>query len=138
VITALASIVMYPFRPNSTAQMKAGQFWAFRLRDGTFACGVVIALYRKSGAVDRRMFLAGLLDWTSSMPPTSTAIAGHRIKDRGYAHIKAITENGGDILGEVTPSWGYPSEVEPIDSIPTWGFGVVRAYAESFFCAKSG
>lgn len=129
---------MYPFRPKSTAQMKAGQFWPFRLHHGRFACGVVIALYRKSGAVDRRMFLAGLLDWTSSTPPTSAAIEGLGLKARGYAHIKIITENGGDILGEITPSWGYPSEVEPVDYIPTWGFGVIRAYAERLSATEPG
>ena len=134
----LASIAMYPFRPKSTARMKPGQYWTFRLRDGGFACGVVIALLRKGEAVDRRMFLAGLLDWTSSAPPTRPEIEGRGLRERGYAHIKAITQNGGDILGEVTPSWDYPAEVEPTDSISTWGFGVIRAYGEKYFGTHAG
>ena len=129
---------MYPFRPKSTAHLKAGQYWSFRLRDGGFVCGVVIALRRKDGAIDRRMFLAGLLDWVGSAPPTAHGIQGSRLKERGFAHIKTITENGGDIVGEVIPSWGYPSEIEPTDSIPTWGFGVVRVYGEKYYATKAG
>lgn len=129
---------MYPFHPKSTGRMKAGQYWAFPLRYGGFACGVVIALRRNGEAVDRRIFLAGLLDWTGSAPPTSREIEGLGLRERGYAHIKAITENGGDILGEVTPSWGYPEVVEPTDSISTWGFGVVRVYGEKYFGRHAG
>jgi hypothetical protein len=129
---------MYPFRPKSTAHLKAGQYWSFRLRDSGFVCGVVIALRRKVGAIDQRIFLAGLLDWVGSAPPTAREIEGIRVRERGFAHIKAITENGGEILGEVSPSWGYPSEIEPTDSISTWGFGVIRVYGEKYFGTKSG
>lgn len=129
---------MYPFHPKSTAHLKAGQYWSFRLGDGGFVCGVVIALRLKEGAIDRRLFLAGLLDWVGSAPPIAREIEGRRVRERGFAHIKTITENGRDILGEVIPSWGYPSEIEPTDSISTWGFGVVRAYGEKHFGTKFG
>ena len=82
--------------------------------------------------------MAGLLEWTGSAAPISRAINGRGLRERGFAHIKTITENGGDILGEVAPSWGYPAEVELTDSISTWGFGVVRVYAEKYFGTQAG
>jgi hypothetical protein len=101
-------------------------------------CGAVIARRRKGERIDPRLLLAGLLDWSGDAVPKSEEVEGVSIKELGFAQIKAITENGGDILGEVRPSWGYGDEIEAIDSISTWGFGVVRVYAEKHFGKKPG
>ena len=127
---------MFPFRPKSTARLKAGQYWSFCLKSGLHVCGVVIARRRDGAKINQRLFLAGLLDWSGAAAPKVEEIEGARIKERGFAHIKTITENGGDILGEVRPSWGYDEEIEATDSISTWGYGVVRVYAEKHFGKK--
>ncbi len=86
----------YPFVPKSTAYLRAGQYWAVPLSDGRFACGRVIAVLRG----ERRLFLAGLMDWVSDAPPDFESLAGAGdLIDNGEAHIKAITETGGAILG---------------------------------------
>src|SRR5664279_5592762 len=108
---------MYPFRPRSTALLKAGQYWIVPLKSGCFACGVVIARLRKEEKINQRLFLAGLLDWTSDKLPADDDLKGRRIKAQGYAHIKAITETGGEICGEVAPSWNTPEIVSNSDSI---------------------
>ena len=89
----------YPFIPKSTKAMSAGQFWAVPLSDGRFACGRVITLAQGGGKPDLRCFLAGLLDWVGSSPPTADSIAGRRTIKQGGAHIKAIVHTGGAILG---------------------------------------
>lgn len=92
--------VSFPFVPKSTKQLAAGQFWAVPLVDGRFACGRVIRLMLKQdGKVDARRFLAGLLDWVGTQPPTSDAIAGCRTVEQGGVHIKTVLETGGSILG---------------------------------------
>ena len=95
--------------------------------------GVVLALRRKHGAIDRRSFLAGLLDWSGDAMPDAGELDSRPVRERGFAHIKAITENGGEILGEIKPCWDYPSEIEPTDSISTWGYGVIRVYGQKYF-----
>ena len=126
---------MYPFRPKSTAYLKAGQFWSVPLRAGGYACGVVIARRRNGENLDKRIFLAGLLDWSGEQPPSPYDVEGRAVRERGFAHIKAITESGGDILGEVSPKWEYPEEMNHTDSISTWGYGVICRYAEKHFGA---
>ena len=44
-----------------------------------------------------RMFLAGLLDWVESRPPTTESIAGADLIAQGFAHIKTILTTGGVI-----------------------------------------
>lgn len=129
---------MYPFRPKSTAPLKAGQYWTFPLKNGGFACGVVVARRSKDGKMDSRLFLAGLLDWRGDHAPSPTELEGRTIREQGYAHIKAITETGGEIRGEVKPSWGLPEVVIPSDAIGTWGYNVVRVLAEKYYGQKRG
>src|SRR5688572_3200812 len=89
----------YPFVPKSTAFLRPGQFWAIPLRDGRFACGRVMQLHYVDGVLQRRGFLAGLMDWCGKEPPSFENIAGKSIVEEGNAHIKTITENRGEILG---------------------------------------
>ena len=92
----------YPFVPKSNAYLRAGQFWTVPLSDGRFACGRVLDV-PKSGDLhvpaNSRMFLAGLLDWVGSQPPTVESIAGASLIEQGFAHIKAILTTGGQVLG---------------------------------------
>jgi hypothetical protein len=133
-----------------------GQFWALPLRDGSFGCGRVIQLVPGM----RVRFLAGVLDWRGPSSPTSESIAGARCLDQGQAHLKAITETGGSILGyrpleldQIEP-WNFRGAqyhlnssvmkgLEPIraqrpeDSclpvLSTWGYGVPVILVENRF-----
>ena len=93
------AVVRYPFVPKSTAFLEPGQFWGIPLKRGRYACGRVLQLCVEDGKRAPRTFLAGLMDWTGRVPPTSEMIAGRDVLDQGQAHILTITENGRDILG---------------------------------------
>lgn len=90
----------YPFVPKSVASLRPGHFWQIPLTNGRFACGRVIALCRnEDGRWPRKVFLAGLMDWSSNKLPTSQSIAGSKTLSQGRVHIKTIMENEGHILG---------------------------------------
>ncbi|MBV9849248.1 MAG: hypothetical protein JO250_06135 [Armatimonadetes bacterium] len=91
--------IAYPFVPKSTAYLAAGQFWSIPLESGRFGCGRVIQLACEHGWQDRRLFLAGVVDWCGQEPPSAPAIAGRPVVKQGVAHIRAITEYGGQIIG---------------------------------------
>lgn len=106
------------------------------------------------------IFLAGILDWRGSVPPSSDSIAGARCIDQGEAHIRTILHTGGAILGwrslsadgiepwlfrgaayhrnsfvfrgctPVRPQTSTDSEL-PVRSV--WGYNVVTVIAESHF-----
>ena len=157
----------YPFEPRSNTRLEAGQFWGIPLSDGRFACGRVLAVSRSPDPaypVNARTFLAGLMDWVGVAPPTSEAIAGAGIWAQGFAHIKAIRENGGAILGirplgldRLEPDlwlshpidgvlWVYAglARIRPagpddtgLPVISGWGFKLVSLLAEEAFSARS-
>lgn len=153
----------YPLVPKSANWLIPGQFWALPLSDGTFGCARVIEVPGAETRYSRMEFLAGVLDWHSTVLPTSDSIAGARCMNQGHAHIRAITRTGGEILGfrelaadAITP-WLFRgaefwknSEVyrglTPVrpqtpkdDDLPilsTWGYDVARIFAETRFVGK--
>lgn len=90
---------VYPFAPKSTAKLLPGQFWALPLSNGLFGCGRVIQLASSAMPGARVTFLAGALDCVSTLPPSYEAISGAKCIAQGQAHVKAITETGGEIIG---------------------------------------
>ena len=92
----------YPFEPKSIARLLAGQFWAVPLSDGRHACGRVLHVPGKADSLylNARIFLAGLMDWSASGPPTSEAIAGYGILAQGRMHVAAIRDTGSLIIGQ--------------------------------------
>jgi hypothetical protein len=92
----------YPFEPKSIARMQAGQFWAVPLPDGRHACGRVLHVPRAGDSLylNSRTFLAGLMEWSGSQPPTSDAIARRGILAQGRMHIAAIRDAGSLIIGQ--------------------------------------
>jgi hypothetical protein len=94
------TLIRYPFVPKSTALLLPGQFWAIPLDCGRYGCGRVLSLkVDDRGRVARRLFLAGLMEWTGVRPPDAKDLEGKRIIWPGFAHIKTILETGGMILG---------------------------------------
>lgn len=92
----------YPFEPKSIAHLRAGQFWAVPLSDGRYACGRVLHVPSKADSLylNARIFLAGLMNWSASGPPTSGAIAGRQILAQGRMHVAAIRDTGSLIIGQ--------------------------------------
>ena len=157
----------YPFVPKSNRWLLAGQFWAVPLSDGRFGCGRVLDVPRKPDihvTVARTIFLAGLLDWVDDVPPTGAAIAGAALVAQGFAHIKAITTTGGDVLGHrdldedgIVPAmwrshegggtvWVYEGvrRLRPATAadralpvMTTWGYSVISVLAEGAFVSNS-
>ena len=155
----------YPFEPRSTARLEPGQFWAVPLSDGRFACGRVLDVPRANDPqipVSTRTFLAGLMDWVADVPPTSDGIAGARLLEQGFAHIRAIRQTGGELLGRrpleldgiepylwltasfIPQAWVYRGATpvrrpDPQDaSLPilhVWGYRVISVIAERAFVA---
>jgi len=102
---ASSRLPAYPFAPKSSAYLEPGQFWAIPLSNRRFARGRVLDIKRHDDGdpharyLGNRAFLAGLLDWTGSQPPTADGIADARLADQGQAHIRTIRDTGGVILG---------------------------------------
>jgi hypothetical protein len=151
---------LIPFTPRSALSLMPGMFWAVPLRDGSYSCGLVIQTPRQAVGTSRVLFLAGLLDWHSSELPNSAAIQNAKCIAQGTAHIKCITETGGQILGlrslelERIEPWEFrgakhwknsfihngliPVRPQTADdqSLPvlgTWGFGYVTQLASRRF-----
>lgn len=122
-IMASKRSITYPFVPRSTAHLVPGQFWAIPLSDGSFGCGRVIELAPRGEVGGRTSFLAAVLDWHSSAPPSYEAIAGAKCLDQGCVHLKAVTETGGSILGR------RPLE---LDGIEPWLFRQTAFYKNSW------
>jgi hypothetical protein len=157
--------VRYPFEPKSTAHLEPGQFWGVPLSDGRFACGRVLALPREPDPfvpAGTRMFLAGLHRWVGDALPSSEDIAGADLLAQGFAHVRTIRENGGDVLGlrplevdGVVPRrwqsheaggtvWVYEGDTRlrpataadaSLPVMTTWGFKVISVIAEHVLVA---
>jgi hypothetical protein len=95
----LGTIIMYPFAPKSTATLQPGQFWAVPLAEGMYGCGRVLQVKVPNLPSPTRAFFGGLHQWLGSSPPTGADIAQCPLVHFGVMHIKAITENGGVLLG---------------------------------------
>lgn len=89
----------YPFAPKSTSSLEPGQFWGIPLTSGGYACGRVLQLKTENGKTDRRMFLAGLMDWRGTAEPTADDLANVGVLEHGQAHIRCIQTINAEILG---------------------------------------
>jgi len=155
----------YPFVPKSTVRLRPGDYWSIPLSNGRFACGRVIQLAPTDRVGSRRLFLAGLLDWSSEALPSYLNIGGCKVLQQGAVHIKAITENAGVILGNrplqldgIEPGCFLDSSPGPscllmkgfdiirgatteeqrrLPVFSTWGYEVMLRMAEDFFRKSS-
>jgi len=116
-------------KPKSTDSIDQGQYWAVPLENGGFGCGVVLAKVSNQGKTDTRLFLAGLLNWFGDSQPTLNQIQRAPVIETGVAHIKSITETGGEIIGSGYEVLSTPKEVENTDSISTWGYNFISKLA---------
>ncbi|MCE2570054.1 Imm26 family immunity protein [Motilimonas eburnea] len=119
----------YPFKPKSTSYLKRGQFWSVPLENGKYCCGVVVGKLSTLDKVDSRMFIAALLDWVGDTPPTIDLVAGSRILEQSYAHIKTIQETGGEILGEGFKTSSEQEVYPKAYDMGAWGYHYILALA---------
>jgi hypothetical protein len=90
----------YPFRPKSTASLRSGQFWAVPFGPGLFACGRVLQVNGAQIPTKGKSFFGGLHRWVGNVVPSVESIARAEFLAFGVMHVRAITETGGEILGE--------------------------------------
>ena len=69
-------VAAYPFRPKSTAELEAGQFWSIPLPDGRFACGRVLQMNGSQIPLRAGRFSAA--SWTGLTLALQLAIASRR------------------------------------------------------------
>jgi hypothetical protein len=155
----------YPFVPKTAIWLRAGQFWALPLSDGTFGCARVIEVPLGGVRISRVEFLAGVLDWHSTEMPTFGSIARAPCLAQGHAHIRAITRTGGEILGfrdlgadgiepwlfrgahfwknsqvyrGLVPVRPQTPDDNELPVLTTWGYEVPCVIAEARFVKKAG
>jgi hypothetical protein len=122
----------YPFLPRSTRWLKRGHFWAIPLGCELYGAGCVVGSSLRDGKRDTRLFIAGVVQWTGSQPPTSAELFGRPLVDFAFAHLKAITEDGGLVIGQAAIRFAdAPVAAEGL-SMSTWGFRVPRIIALRF------
>lgn len=149
----------YPMVPKSTASLVPGQFWPVPVCPGRWACGRVLQL--GSPVSPRKAFLAGLMDWLGSEPPSFESLAGSQVRQQGVAHLKAIIEVAGAITGcrplaldriepllcrdQAAPKGSIvlrgfvpvrPATTEADFALPvlgTWGYDFIRRLAEHHY-----
>ena len=121
---------VYPFVPKSTRWLKRGQFWAIPLGRCRYGAGCVVGMHTVEGKPSTRMFVAGVVGWVGTKLPSAEVLQGRTVVKVGFAHVKAITESGGSVLGEAELELsGVPPE-SPAKSLPAWGLGFPRLVAE--------
>jgi len=147
---------VFPFSPKSNAKLCPGDFWALPLRDGSYACGVVLQLPPAGTSGVKVSFLGGLLNWHSAEQPTLAKISNCRLIEQGVMHILAIQQSGKAILGNIPLEAngieplecingniiqkGYtpvrPWQREDNDVLPSfsyWGYDIITANAHKHF-----
>src|SRR5438132_14028833 len=90
--------ITYPHLPKSTSTLRPGQYWGIRLAGGNWACGRVLQVPTIPRRGSGRLFLAGLMDWSSDEPPDDASIAGAALYAQAQMHIKTIVESGSALL----------------------------------------
>lgn len=121
----------YPFVPKSTRWFSRGQFWAILLEGGCYGAGCVVGSHFSSGKTSTRLFIAGVVHWSGSRLPTSQDLRDRPVIKYAFAHLKVVTESGGQILGQAALDLaGAPVAAEAL-SLPTWGFGVPAIIAQA-------
>jgi len=89
--------IEYPFIPKSSRSLRPGDFWGFKLKNDTWACGRILQL-PSSGRNSRMWLFGALLDWNGENAPTSESIANAKALRQGAMHIDAIRKTGLQVI----------------------------------------
>lgn len=95
-------MIKYPFTPKSNRKLEIGQFWAIKLNNNKYGCGIILDLPSKD-AKSTKMCFIGLLDWVGTNKPTQLDLESVPLEllDQGKAHIKTIIGKGEPIIGKI-------------------------------------
>lgn len=151
---------IFPFLPKSNVGLMPGDFWGIQIAPGKYAAGRIIELpWQHSGRTDRRMFLAGLMDWCGHSPPTSPDLANRKVLEQGEMHVRAFSfsnwmiEGNRDLARDGIAPWlvkaatydkwvrrglgeeriGSPFELSICPVRSTWGMKVIEVAAQEHF-----
>ncbi|WP_445364512.1 Imm26 family immunity protein [Microbulbifer sp. ANSA003] len=150
---------MYPHIPKKASEIKEGEFFYIPLSNGSFACGRLLAIEKKSGRKTKSI-LVGLHDWAGENYPTKEDIHNCAIIEQGVMHINSIGHVGGQVIGfkplsednlEPMPQFEAGYLIQGFDNlgeIPTeeydnytrrvtYGLNVIRLKAEHHFIKNS-
>ena len=126
----------FPFAPRSTTSLELGDLIAVPCEPSGWACLQVIDLVR-SGPGARTTFVAGVLPWRGSEPPTRQTVAGLSATEHGLVHLDVFSKGGLLVIdqGQITTS-GLPSNFRDLDvgrhhKVWGWKTAVRRAQAAS-------
>ena len=124
----------FPLSPRSTASLELGDLIAVPCEPSGWACLQVVDLKRE-GAGARTSFVAGVLPWRGSAPPTGRDVAGLAAVEQGLVRIELFTDGGLQVVdrGEVV-STGLPSNlrdmrVGAVHKVWGWKTAIRRAQA---------
>ncbi|MFO0808889.1 MAG: hypothetical protein U0746_09725 [Gemmataceae bacterium] len=126
--------VSFPFRPKSNAQLEPGQFFSFRLSNGRFACGRVLALPGPGRPGSRISFLVGLMDWSGDAPAAANDLAGRSVVEHGWAHVIILADYAAQIDG--FRPLDVQGIVPDVGGAVTYGREVLRILANKRFGAS--
>jgi hypothetical protein len=90
----------FPFLPKSNTLLMPGDFWGIPIAPGKYAAGRIIELpWQHESNNDRRMFLAGLMDWCGRASPTSDDLENRKVLEQGEMHVRAFSFSNWQIEG---------------------------------------
>lgn len=120
--------------------LRPGQFFAVPLSSGRFASGRVMAV-PAFGPQDRRGIVVGLMDWIGDDPPQAQDLAGKSILEQALTRFEAISNTGGEVLGERDLAIDGHVALDPNDlSIGTshevWGWETIRVRADELLDSR--
>jgi hypothetical protein len=150
----------FPFLPKSNARLMPGDFWGIQFAPGKYAAGRVIELpWQHKVGSDRRMFLAGFMDWCGHAPPVADDLANRKVLEEGVMHVRAFSfsswliEGSRDLARDGIEPWlvkpaacdnwvkrgfgderlGTPFELSTCPVRSTWGMKVIEIAAQMQF-----
>ncbi|WP_165231132.1 hypothetical protein [Aquisphaera insulae] len=91
--------ISYPFVPRSTANLLPGQFFSFRLSDGRFACGRILATCWPHSTGRRTLFYCGLMDWCGTSPASADDLSGCGLLYEDWFHVVIFEDYGSCVDG---------------------------------------
>ena len=94
------------------------------------------------GAKDRIGFVAGLMDWSGDHPPTGDDLAGKSVLEQAATFFEAISNTGGEVLGERPLELDSliahdPSDLSVGSVHDTWGWATITRVAAEYFVRPS-
>ena len=121
---------IYPFTPKTNLKIKVGQFWPIKLKNGTYACGLVLDIPPRESKDTKNVFI-GLLNWTGKDKPSKLVLENSDVCviEQGKAHIKTISSCGESIEGEIEIE---KTKIQISEQVDSSGYGLHSCVVKGF------